>query len=174
MNHCLSLIRYSELVLSAMVRDDGYEKPLYLEEFVVKESSSKAIDAEALFVAQFNSFAVEHKQSENRRSAILLGFLDSAVVFLKRWCYSLLVKPALDLEDVKKWSKLFKVRKQSMSERRAANSVMSDWMADNGKKNLAIEDESKKIDLEAALKDIVVFIGQNCPQEGSDTEEGGP
>lgn len=169
-DNCLSLIMYSELVLGVILRDGGYEKPLYLEEFVVKESSSKAIDAEALFIARFNSFAIEHQQGNKRRSAILLGFLDAAVLFLKRWCYSTLVDPALDLDDVKKWCKMFKVRKQSMTEVDAGKSVMRAWMEATNEKNRAIKDVDKRIDLIAALKALVDFIQENCPQDGSDID----
>lgn len=170
-NDCLSLIMYSELVLGAMLRDEGYKKPLYLDEFVVKESSSKAIDAEAVFIAQFNSFAVEHPQGGKRQSAILLGFLDAAVLFLKLWCYTTLVDPALDLEDVKKWSELYKVYKQSMPEVKAGNRVMGEWTTDNDRKNKAIKDVSKQINLKAALKALVNFIRENCLQDGSDIDE---
>lgn len=170
-DYCLSMIMYSELVLGVMLRHEGYKRPVYLEEFVVKDrdSSSRAMDAEALFIAEYKIFEIEYKEGK-RRLALLLGFLDNTVVFLKRWCYSMHVSPALDLEDVEKWCEMFKFEKESMTEVRAAKSVMRAWIESNNAKNNAIEDVEKRIDLNAALKALFDFIGANCPQYGSDVD----
>ncbi|XP_044329076.1 uncharacterized protein [Triticum aestivum] len=147
---CLSLIRYSSVVIGLMVREKPYTYPMFLID--TNDTSVKYVADELLFWDKYKSFEKDHKaafESKDRvececQYSLVMRFLPDTTPFLRRWGYS----ASLSIEEINLWCDTFKSKTPSMGEVPAGKFVIREWRKVN-------------LELETKLKALIVFIGEN-------------